>query len=38
MRTLLHRSDDDHTLSVFDPKIRGKTDRFVHRYVCIGKL
>jgi predicted methyltransferase len=24
---------DDHTLQVFDPAIRGRTDRFVHRYV-----
>lgn len=29
----LHNSDDDHTLSVFDPAIRGKTDRFVYKFV-----
>ena len=29
----LQNYDDDHTLSVFDPAIRGKTDRFVLRYV-----
>jgi predicted methyltransferase len=23
---------DDHTLSVFDPSIRGRTDRFVYRF------
>ena len=34
---VLRRADDDHTLSVFDPKIRGKTDRFVHRYICVAK-
>ncbi len=30
---LLRNPEDDHSLSVFDPAIRGHTDRFVHRYV-----
>jgi len=30
---VLSNPDDDHTLSVFDTAIRGRTDRFVHRYV-----
>jgi predicted methyltransferase len=30
---VLRNSADDHTLSVFDPAIRGKTDRFVMRFV-----
>ena len=29
---LLRSADDDRTLSAFDPKVRGKTDRFVHLY------
>lgn len=29
---LLRRADDDHSIHVFDEKIRGRTDRFVHRY------
>jgi len=29
----LRNKDDDHTLTVFDPAIRGKTDRFVFRFV-----
>lgn len=29
----LRNSKDDHTLAVFDPSIRGKTDRFVFRFV-----
>ena len=29
---ILRRPDDDHTLFVFDPEIRGKTDRFVQVY------
>lgn len=29
----LHNGDDDHTLAVFDKSIRGKTDRFVFRFV-----
>lgn len=30
---VLRNAADDRTVSVFDPAIRGKTDRFVHRYV-----
>lgn len=29
----LRNSEDDHTLAVFDPSVRGKTDRFVFRFV-----
>jgi predicted methyltransferase len=29
---VLRNPDDDHTLLVFDPKIRRKTDRFVYRF------
>ncbi len=29
---VLQRSDDDHTLMVFDPQMRGKTDRFLLRF------
>ena len=29
---LLRNPDDDHSKNVFDPAIRGKTDRFVHLY------
>lgn len=29
---VLQRSGDDHTLRVFDPSIRGKTDRFVMKF------
>lgn len=29
----LRNEDDDHTLSVFDKSIRGKTDRFVFRFI-----
>jgi predicted methyltransferase len=29
---LLRNPDDDHTLSVFDEKIRGKTDRFIYKF------
>jgi predicted methyltransferase len=29
---LLRNSADDHSLNVFDPKIRGKTDRFVFKF------
>jgi len=29
----LRNPEDDHTLAVFDPSIRGKTDRFVFRFV-----
>jgi len=30
--SVLQRSGDDHTLRVFDPAIRGKTDRFVMKF------
>jgi predicted methyltransferase len=33
---VLRRADDDHALSVFDSKVRGKTDRFVHRYIRVA--
>jgi predicted methyltransferase len=29
---LLHVATDDHTVLVFDPSIRGKTDRFISRF------
>jgi len=29
----LRNTTDDHTLAVFDPSVRGKTDRFVFRFV-----
>lgn len=29
----LRNAEDDHTLAVFDPSVRGKTDRFVFRFV-----
>lgn len=29
---LLHRSEDSHELRVFDPQVRGKTDRFLLRF------
>ena len=29
---MLRNPDDDHSLLVFDPKIRGKTDRFVYKF------
>lgn len=29
---LLHMADDDHSKNVFDPAIRGKTDRFAFRF------
>jgi predicted methyltransferase len=31
--TLLANKDDPHTIKVFDPAIKGKTDRFVYRFV-----
>ena len=31
--SFLGNADDDHSLAVFDPAIRGKTDRFVFRFV-----
>jgi len=30
--SLLHNSQDDHTLKVFDPSIRGKTDQFILKF------
>lgn len=29
---ILKNPDDDHTLKVFDPAIRGKTDKFIYRF------
>lgn len=29
---VLHRSDDDHSKNVFDPAVRGKTDRFMLKF------
>ena len=29
---LLHNPADDHSLLVFDPKVRGKTDRFIFEF------
>lgn len=29
---ILRNPKDDHSLLVFDPKIRGKTDRFVYKF------
>jgi predicted methyltransferase len=34
---LLRTSDDDHSKNVFDPAIRGKTDRFVYRFKKPGR-
>ncbi|MGY4352703.1 putative methyltransferase [Bradyrhizobium sp. GM7.3] len=31
--TMLANKDDPHTIKVFDPVIKGKTDRFVYRFV-----
>ncbi|MET4118414.1 putative methyltransferase [Bradyrhizobium sp. JR4.1] len=31
--TLLANKDDPHTIKVFDPSIKGKTDRFAYRFV-----
>jgi predicted methyltransferase len=31
--TFLHRDGDDHTKSIFDPAIRGKTDQYALRFV-----
>jgi len=30
---ILRNPADDHSLQVFDDKIRGKTDRFVYKFV-----
>jgi predicted methyltransferase len=32
IRNFLRNPADDHSLLVFDPKVRGKTDRFVYRF------
>ena len=29
---ILRNSADDHSLLVFDPKVRGKTDRFILKF------
>ena len=29
----LHRASDDHSKSVFDPSVRGKTDQFILKFV-----
>ena len=29
---LLHNPDDDHTINVFNPDIRGQTDRFIYKF------
>jgi predicted methyltransferase len=29
---VLHNAADDHTLKVFDPAIRGKTDQFILKF------
>ena len=31
--TLLANKDDPHSIKVFDPSIKGKTDRFAYRFV-----
>nr|WP_198929080.1 class I SAM-dependent methyltransferase [Rhizobium sp. AC27/96] len=31
--TLLANKDDQHSIKVFDPSIKGKTDRFAYRFV-----
>ena len=31
--TLLGNKDDPHSIKVFDPSIKGKTDRFFYRFV-----
>ena len=31
--TVLERSDDPHSMKVFDPSIKGETDRFAYRFV-----
>ena len=32
VRNFLRNPADDHSVNVFDPKVRGKTDRFVYRF------
>jgi predicted methyltransferase len=34
---LLESAQDDHTLKVFDPQIRGKTDQFILKFRKPGK-
>jgi predicted methyltransferase len=34
---LLHQASDDHTLKVFDPTVRGKTDQFILKFRKPGK-
>ena len=31
--TILARKDDPHSIKVFDPSIKGETDRFAYRFV-----
>jgi predicted methyltransferase len=31
--TLLENKDDPHSIRVFDPSIKGQTDRFAYRFV-----
>ena len=31
--TMLARKDDPHSIKVFDPSIKGQTDRFAYRFV-----
>jgi predicted methyltransferase len=31
--TLLANNDDAHSIKVFDPSIKGETDRFAYRFV-----
>ena len=31
--TMLANKDDPHSIKVFDPSIKGKTDRFAYRFV-----
>jgi predicted methyltransferase len=31
--TFLHRASDDHSKSIFDPSIRGKTDQYALKFV-----
>ena len=31
--TMLASKDDPHSIKVFDPSIKGKTDRFAYRFV-----
>jgi predicted methyltransferase len=30
---ILHHVEDDHTKTVFDPSVRGKTDQFLLKFV-----